>query len=65
MWESLYFVGAIVIAVCAAYGIYQSRTRNKANDRVTQAATKELYADADRYEDGGRRETLKDQLHPS
>ena len=48
MWETLYFVGALIIAAAIAIGVFQSRRRNPANDAITESSTKDLYADADK-----------------
>lgn len=41
----------------------QSKTRNRANDKITEDATREEYAHPDTYPE--RREELKKKLKPS
>lgn len=59
--EILYGLGALVLLAVLVWGVTQYKTRNKANDRVTEAATRDEYDrpagyDEDRY---------KDQVRPS
>lgn len=48
-WEVLYGVGALVLVLALAWGTMQSRKRNRANDRVTEAATRESYEHPEAY----------------
>ena len=63
-WETLFGVGVVLLGFILAYGLYRNATRNKANDRVTEAATKQLYDEPERYAEGGR-ERLKEELRPN
>lgn len=62
--EMLWGVGALLLLVALIYGVIQYRTRNRANDPVSERATKALYDDMDGYDDA-KREALKDQLQPT
>ncbi len=52
--------GALVLGGVMAYGMYRNSTRNKANDKITEAATRMQYKDPERYEHGGREELKKE-----
>ena len=54
-------LGALLLGVVMAYALWRNATRNKANDRVTEAATRMQYKDPERYEHGGR-EALEKEL---
>jgi hypothetical protein len=60
-WEILFGVGALLLLAALVYGMIAYKTRNKANDRITEAATREEYRHPNRYAAGGR-ESLKQQL---
>lgn len=62
--EFLYIVGILLVGGAIALGIWRSSSRNKANDAVSETATRELYKHPDAYEDHTRDE-LKDQVKPS
>lgn len=62
-WEMLYGVGAIALLCALVYGMVQYKTRNRANDRITEEATREEYAHPDTY--AQKREELKKELRPS
>jgi hypothetical protein len=62
-WEILYGVGAVVLFVALAYGMIQYKSRNRANDRITDEATRAEYDDPAGYPQ--RREELKKELRPS
>jgi hypothetical protein len=61
--EILWGVGTIVLFVVLIYGMIQYKTRNRGNDRVSDAATKALYDDPERYPE--KREALKQDIKPS
>ena len=63
MWEALYVIGLLILVAGFAYGIWQSRTKNKTNKGITQAATKEMYTHPDRYE-ASTKQQLQDQIRP-
>ena len=48
--ELLYGVGALVLMLALVWGIVQYRTRNKANDALTEAATRAEYDHPDGYQ---------------
>ncbi|HYE47880.1 MAG TPA: hypothetical protein VEA44_19085 [Caulobacter sp.] len=63
-WEMLFHIGWVVLGLALAYGLWKYYTRNKANDAVTEQATREQYEHPESY-DNARREELKDKLRPS
>lgn len=58
--ETLWGVGAVLLLLALIYGVIQYRTRNRANDPVTDKAAKALYDDPEGYD--AKRETLKDEV---
>ncbi len=62
-FELLYGLGAAGLAVGIAYAIYQYRTRNRANDAITEAATREQYSHPEDYE--ATEEHLRRKVRPS
>ena len=61
--EILYGLGALVLLAAIVWGYAQYKTRNKANDPITEAATREEYDHPDRYK--AEQEQFKDQVRPS
>lgn len=59
--ELWYGLGALALVLVIAWAMWRVRTRNKANDPITEAATRELREDPVAYEEGGR-DRLKAQL---
>jgi NADH:ubiquinone oxidoreductase subunit B-like Fe-S oxidoreductase len=45
---AIWFAGAAVLGVVLAYGIIRTRSRTAAEKRMTEQATKDLYAREDR-----------------
>ena len=45
---ALWVVGAVILGVVLAYGIARNRTRTPAEKKITDQATKDLYAREDR-----------------
>lgn len=62
-WEIAWPLGALALFIALAYGAWSYHTRNKANDRVTEEATRELYKHPDTYD--RKREELKKRVRPS
>jgi hypothetical protein len=58
--EVLYGLGALVLLAALVWGITQYKTRNRANDAVTEAATREEYDHPDTY--GQDQQAFRDQL---
>lgn len=56
-------IGTVIIAAAIAWGISQHKRRNRANDAITDAATRELYEHPDRYA-AKTRDELQDQIKP-
>ena len=48
--ELLYGLGALLLVGALYLGVRMNRTRNRANDRVTEAAVKEQYRNPDGYD---------------
>jgi len=48
-WEILFGVGALVLAGALVYGVWRNQTRNRANDAVTESATREEYDRPETY----------------
>ena len=46
-----------------AWGVARYRGRNRANDRITEQATHELYADPEHYDE--KRAELQQQVRPN
>ncbi len=53
----------VAIAVVIISATWRNATRNKANDKITEAAVRMEYEDPERYAHGGR-EALQAQLKP-
>jgi hypothetical protein len=49
-YELLYFIGALLLLAVIGYGVYRDKTRNKAKDTLTEAATKMQYEHPEEYE---------------
>lgn len=61
--EIVYGVGAVLLAGGIAWGLVRYYTRNRANDPITEEATRELRENPRAYAEHGR-EDLKAQLKP-
>ncbi len=61
--EILWGVGVVLLLAALVYGMVQYRTRNRANDRISDAAAKALYDDPERYPE--KREALERDVKPS
>ena len=61
--ELLYGLGALVLLAALVWGIVQYKTRNKANDPLTEAATREEYDHPETYEQ--KQDEFKKQVRPS
>ena len=60
-WEILFSLGTLILLAALVYGFVQYRSRNKANDAITEEATRQLREDPEAYAEGGR-EKLQAQL---
>ena len=49
--ELAYFVGAVVLLAAIIWGTMANMRRNRANDPIREAATRELYKDPDAYDE--------------
>ncbi|RAK65346.1 hypothetical protein [Phenylobacterium kunshanense] len=61
--EVLWGVGALVLLAVMVWAATQYHRRNKANDPLTEAATREEYSHPDTYPE--TRERLKEHIRPS
>jgi hypothetical protein len=52
--EILYGLGALLLALAIGWAMWRVRTRNKSNDAITEAATRELRENPEGYDRGGR-----------
>lgn len=48
-WELFYPIGALLVLAALVYGALQYKSRNRANDRVTEKATREQYRHPETY----------------
>lgn len=62
-WESAYGLGALVLLIAIVWGVMQNTKRNRANDPVTEAATRESYKNPEGYKQ--EREEFKKDVRPS
>jgi hypothetical protein len=62
-WEIFFGLGALVLLAAIVWGVARNRSRNRANDPLTEAATREQYVDP-RHETARERE-LKREVRPS
>ena len=58
-----YGIGTLILFVALIYGVVQYGRRNRANEKVTDAATVELYRHPDRYE-AHTHDELEKKLQP-
>ena len=49
--ELFYGIGALALLAALAWATMQYRARNRANDAVTERATRELYQKPDKYDE--------------
>ena len=61
--EALYVIGILILVVGFGYGLWRSRTRNRANDPLRDEATRELYDEPEAFENGGK-QRLEAKLKP-
>jgi hypothetical protein len=57
--EIFYGIGAVILAAVIVWAILRNRTRNHANDPITDAATREEYRHPDGYDPEKFRAGLK------
>jgi hypothetical protein len=50
---AIWFVGAGILGLVMAYGIFRTRSRTRAEKQLTERATRQLYADEGREESRG------------
>ena len=49
--ELAYFVGAVALLAAIIWGTMANTRRNRANDPIREAATRELYKDTEAYDE--------------
>lgn len=63
VYELVWGIGILILLAALAWAAARYHSRNKANDRITEQATHELYTDPDHYEK--KRAELKEQVRPA
>lgn len=61
-WELAFPIGVLLLGLALAFGLWRYKTRNKANDPLTEEATRQEYDHPGSY--AGREQSLRDQLQP-
>ena len=61
--EALYAIGILLVLGGLVYGTLRARNRNRANDPIRDEATRQIYDNPERYEQGGK-QALDRQLKP-
>jgi hypothetical protein len=61
--EVLFAVGTVVLFIALLWGFVRYKTRNRANDPITEAATRAEYNHPEAY--GAEEAKLKEQVRPS
>lgn len=61
--ELLYGIGTLLLGLAIAWGVYRYMTRNKANDPITEEATRESYGKSPE-EYAKERKELQRQIKP-
>lgn len=62
-WELLYGLGALALFAALLYGVIQYKRRNRANDPLTEEATRQEYNHPEGYSD--RQDALKARVRRS
>ena len=62
-WEIIYSLGALVLLAAIVWGVTQNSRRNRANDPITEAATRESYKNPEGYKE--ERKDFENQVKPS
>jgi hypothetical protein len=63
-WEIFFGAGVVLLGLSLAYGLIQNARRHKANDSITEEATRKLRENPDQYQHGGR-DRIKGRLKGS
>jgi hypothetical protein len=50
-YEIFYGIGAVILGLGIAWAIFDSKRRNRANDPITEEATRKQYDQPSRYDD--------------
>ncbi|MDO8411110.1 MAG: hypothetical protein Q7S93_13735 [Phenylobacterium sp.] len=62
-WELLYPVGAALLGLAIVFGLLRYYRRDRRNDAVTEAATREEYQHPERYE--RTEDEFRDKVRPT
>lgn len=62
--EMFWPIGSLLLLVVIVYGLVQYKTRNRANDRVSEKAAHALYDNPAEYTEE-KREELQQEVRPS
>ncbi|WP_300578487.1 hypothetical protein [Phenylobacterium sp.] len=62
-WELLFPVGAALLGVAIIFGLMRYHRRDRRNDAVTEAATREEYQHPDRYDQA--EDEFRDKARPT
>ncbi|TXH37922.1 MAG: hypothetical protein E6Q98_06295 [Rhodospirillaceae bacterium] len=58
-WEIFFAIGALLLIGGLIWGVSRSKTRNRANDEITQEATRAQYEQPEKYEQEIRPELVR------
>jgi hypothetical protein len=61
--EVFYGIGALLLLLGLMWGVYQSKTRNRRNDKITEEAVRQRRRHPETYD--RKREELKKKVEPS
>lgn len=61
--EVFYSLGALLLLVALVWGVVQYKRRNRANDPITEQATRAEYNHPETYD--REEQTFRDQVRPS
>jgi hypothetical protein len=63
-YEMFYGIGALILLLGMAWAVIDYKRRNRANDKLSEEATRQQYNDPDRYQDQVRPE-LERKVKPN
>ena len=63
-WEMVWPIGIVILGLAIGYGAWRNAHRNKANDAITEEATRQEYDHPDTYMEG-RKQALDREVRPS
>ena len=62
-WELLFALGAVLLGLAIAYGLFRYSRRDRRNDAVTEQAPREEYRHPERHDRAP--DMLHDESHPT